>query len=230
MMIIDLTHPLTAQTPVYPSDPPFLSTPHATHQRDGYAVHHLSLGTHTGTHLDAPFHFHASGADVGRLPIESVFGGFHIVDLEELGLGEREKIPWEAIEPRLPADLTENTIVLIHTSWGSRLTDYCTSHPYLCPTIAQNLLSRGISVVGVDTPSPDETPRADGSTRGGDGFAFHERFLGCGGVIVENLANLGELIKAVREEEGKWIVSLVPLKLDGLDGSPIRAFAFRVPG
>lgn len=83
--------------------------------------------------------------------------------------------------------------------------------------------------MAIDTPSPDETPRADGSTRGGDGFGFHERFLGSGGIIVENLANLGELIKAMKNEEGRWIVSLVPLNLDGLDGSPIRAFAFRVP-
>lgn len=85
-------------------------------------------------------------------------------------------------------------------------------------------------MVGIDVPSPDETPRADGSTKSGDGFGFHESFLGSGGLIVENLANLGELIKAMKKEEGRWAVSLVPLNLDGLDGSPIRAFAFRIPG
>lgn len=84
--------------------------------------------------------------------------------------------------------------------------------------------------MGVDIPSPDETPRGDGSTEGGDGFGFHEQFLGSGGVIVENLTNLGELVRAVEDGEGRWMVSVVPLKLDGLDGSPVRAFAFRVPG
>lgn len=83
--------------------------------------------------------------------------------------------------------------------------------------------------MGLDIPSPDETPRTDGSTEGRDGFGFHERFLGSGGIIVENLANLGELIKAKKREEGLWVVSLAPLKLDGLDGSPIRAFALRLP-
>ena len=233
---IDLTHPLTPRTPIYPSDPPFLSTPHATHQHDGYSVHHISLGTHTGTHLDAPFHFLESGEHVGQLPIKKVFGEFCIVDLEDIGLEERERIPWEAVVSRIPADLKRDTILLIHTSWCSRtynLNDTNRtyfSHPYLCPTVAQNLISRGISVVGIDTPSPDETPRTDGSTEGGDGFGFHERFLGSGGIIVENLANLGGLIEAMKTEGGKWIVSLVPLNLDGLDGSPIRAFAFCVPG
>ena len=233
--IIDLTHPLTPQTPVYPADPPFRCTPHASHQLDGYSVHHISLGTHTGTHLDAPYHFFASGDHVGQLPLERLCGEFHIVDLEDLGLREREKIAWEALAPRIPADLKRDTILLVRTSWyhDSDLSAYESylSHPYLCPSIAQHLIARGITVVGVDVPSPDETPRGDGSTEGGDGFGFHEQFLGSGGIIVENLANLGKLIRAVKDGiGGKWIVSVVPLKLDGLDGSPIRAFAFCVSG
>ena len=96
------------------------------------------------------------------------------------------------------------------------------AHPYLLPEVADALLARGVSLVGTDTLSPDETP-AEGA-EGAHAFKFHEIFLGSGGVIAENLTNLEALIAAQRSG-GWWIVNLVPLRLDGADGSPVRAFA-----
>ena len=73
-------------------------------------------------------------------------------------------------------------------------------------------------MVGVDTLSPDETPR-DGE-EGEGGFGVHDALLKEGAVIVENLQGLEEL------PEGPLIASLLPLKIDGCDGSPIRAVAW----
>lgn len=255
MQIIDLTQSLAPFTPIYPSDPPFKSTPHSTHVRDGYSVHHLSFGTHTGTHLDAPFHFDKEGGKVEKIGLERLVGRVWVVDLtagvdREEGLRERERIEWETFASRLPPELIDSTkndtknpnpnpILLIHTSWSQYYTtnsEKYFSHPYLSPSIASHLISLGISVVGIDTFSPDETPRLlDGWTKGNDGFGFHESFLNEGGVIVENLVNIERLMEALREEEegngkGKWMVSLAPLKLEGMDGSPVRAFALRADG
>jgi len=234
---IDLTNPLTHNTPIYPSDPPFVATPHATHARDGYSLHRLSFGTHTGTHLDAPFHFDSRGAKVGDLALGKLVGKVWVVDFEDMNLTARERVDWEALASRLPTQdevSLRDTILLINTSWSSKYYGDTTyfSHPYLSPLIANHLFALGISVVGVDTPSPDETPRGDGSCEGADGFGFHETFLGNGGVIIENLTNLKELSQAAllkNEVPSRWMVSLAPLKLEGLDGSPIRAFAFCVP-
>lgn len=244
--IIDLTHPLTPLTPIYPADPPFRCTPYSTHDRDGYSVHHLSFGTHTGTHLDAPFHFDKDGEKVEEISLEKLVGRAWVLDLSADvdgadGLRERERIEWETLASQLPPQLIANDtknlnlnpILLIHTSWSKYYTtntEKYFSHPYLSPSIASHLLSLGITVVGVDTFSPDETPRLlDGWTKGNDGFGFHEAFLRKGGVIVENLVNIQRLLESSREDNGKWMVSLAPLKLQGMDGSPVRAFAFLVP-
>ena len=88
-------------------------------------------------------------------------------------------------------------------------------HPFLEVEAAKRLLELGVKVIGVDTLSPDET-RVDGSF---PDFAVHHAVLGAGAVIAENLTNLEAI------QTGDWLVSLVPLKLGGLDGSPIRAFA-----
>jgi len=237
LRIIDLTNPLSQNTPIYPSDPPFIATPHATHARDGYSLHHLSLGTHTGTHLDAPFHFDSKGTKVGDLALEKLVGRVWVVDLEDMNLTARERVDWEALASKLPTQdelSLRDTILLINTSWSSRYyedTRTYFSHPYFSPLVADHLFALGISVVGLDTPNPDETPREDGSCEGTDGFGFHKKFLGNGGVIIENLTNLKELSKVLTEElPPRWMVSLAPLKLDGSDGSPIRAFAFCIPG
>ena len=85
-------------------------------------------------------------------------------------------------------------------------------HPFLEVEAVKRLLELGVKVIGVDTLSPSET-RTDGSF---PDFAVHHAVLGAGAVIAKNLNNL---------EAIDWLVSLVPLKLGGLDGSPIRAFA-----
>lgn len=78
-------------------------------------------------------------------------------------------------------------------------------------------------MLGVDTLNPDETPIGSEGTPG-VGFKVHEVVLGSGRVIAENLTNLGALCPAA--SPGKtWIVSLMPLKLQGCDGSPVRAYA-----
>ena len=89
---------------------------------------------------------------------------------------------------------------------------------YLAHTIAAARAENyalGVKLVGVDTLSPDET-RVDGTM---PDFGVHAAVLGAGMIIAENLTNL----KAI--QDGDWLVTLVPLKLGGSDGSPVRAFA-----
>jgi len=93
--VIDLSVPRGASTALYPGDPAVVLRPHATIERDGYNLLELSLGSQSGTHVDAPFHFLESGARVDELPLERFAGPAVIVDAR--GAGERGRIGWHHI-------------------------------------------------------------------------------------------------------------------------------------
>ncbi|KAI9511433.1 putative cyclase [Russula earlei] len=116
-------------------------------------------------------------------------------------------------------------------------------HPWLAVDVAEQLLALGVRVVGTDTMNPDQSPSHVSAVVGGDGggdsgtegegeplsdFGFHMAILGAGGIIVENLTNL-DLLQAAQdaaEPDTEVIVSLLPLKIAGCDGTPIRAVAW----
>jgi arylformamidase len=88
MQILDLTLPLSELTAVYAEpdgyrDPPFRAAPWATIADQGYGVHRIEMGTHTGTHLDAPAHFIDGGRTVDRLPPEGLVGQAIVIDLRD---------------------------------------------------------------------------------------------------------------------------------------------------
>ncbi|KAF5316756.1 hypothetical protein D9619_006549 [Psilocybe cf. subviscida] len=227
---IDLSLPLEASTQVYPGDPLFVNTPHASYEKDGYSVRHLSLGTHTGTHIDAPYHFVAEGQTIDKMPLGLLVSEAVVVDLSQRPAGSltpRERITWADLEPHIDtSSLQPGRILLINTGWSKQYygTEKYLHHPYFVPEVAHKLLSLGVKVFGTDTLSPDETIGASD----GDGFGFHEAFLGAGGVIAENLTNLEPLFEVQNRDspERIWMVSMVPLRLIGADGSPVRAFAY----
>jgi arylformamidase len=86
MNVIDLTQPLNAQTPAYTDeggyrDPSYRTEPWASIPTQGYSVHRLELGTHTGTHLDAPAHFHAQGRTVDKILASALVGWAKVIDV-----------------------------------------------------------------------------------------------------------------------------------------------------
>ena len=254
--IIDLTLPLSLRTTpctIYPGDPPLRIASHATVEKDGYTVHDLHLGTHTGTHIDAPAHFVEGGRTIDQVGLDELRGRALVVDLTRGGtveLEDRRKAEWEDLEQAWGASAGEETagaslgdliesgeysMLLVHTGWSvsrypstsssNELFDPSTffSHPYFSSSIAQRLTSRSskIRLFGCDTPNPDETPYNDEG--GANGYTFHEVLLGGDGLIAENLRGLAELRKS--DPGGNWVVNMIPLKIEGVDGSPIRAFA-----
>jgi kynurenine formamidase len=227
--LIDLSHPLSIDTPTYPGDPSFAALQTRTVGRDGYSLHEVSLGSHTGTHLDAPYHFIPSGRKVDEIPLQWLVGQPVIVDLSGL-VGDRQEIGWDVLESH-EARIKEacacsqadegGRILLLRTGWSehwgkSKYYD----HPFLSRDAASKLLDCGIRVLGVDMPSPDQTPSQQEDALPHTGYGVHEEILGRDGVIVENLTNLEGLVG------GGFVVSLVPINLEGCDGAPVRAFAW----
>src|SRR3989338_3448746 len=81
MEIIDLTMPLDERTPVFPGDPPFKSVATTTVAVEGYEEHRLSLGSHTGTHVDAPSHMISGGKTLSELPLTQLVGEAVVLDV-----------------------------------------------------------------------------------------------------------------------------------------------------
>jgi kynurenine formamidase len=205
----DLSHPLRTGMQVYPGDPGVDLSPALELERDGAAVTALHLGSHTGTHVDAPAHTVAGGRTMDRVRLDELVGDALVVrvrgpgDRATIGIGDLGELP-----ERVPS------IVVVDTGWASHFgTERALRHPALGVDAARLLVERGMHVLGVDTLSPDPTDAA-GTTE----FPVHEVVLGGDGLIVENLTGLEGLPARVR-------IGVFPLRLAG-DGAPARAVAF----
>lgn len=207
----ELSHRITSGMQVYPGDPGVEIGSALEVARDGVDVAQLHLGSHTGTHLDAPSHTVPGGRTTGRIGLDELVGESLVVHLD--GLVPRQLYGLAEIALALAGGLPERVppIVVVDTGWASRFgTDAALEHPALDPDAAAELLRRGMRVLAVDTLSPDPT--------GGDGFPVHDVVLGGDALIVENLTGLEGLPERVR-------VGLFPLPIDA-DGAPVRAVAF----
>ncbi|KAL5504566.1 hypothetical protein ACEPAH_7227 [Sanghuangporus vaninii] len=216
MHIYDLSHKLDESTQVYPGDPTISCRKVASIKNDGYSVTSISLGSHSGTHIDAPCHFFEEGKTIDELDLSALVGPAVVIDISDKG--PRERITWDDLVRRNIAELVKgHSILLVRTGWSIHWkTPLYLDHPFFDTGVARNLIDLGVRVFCVDTLNPDET-LVDGAD--GD-FGVHETILGSGAMIVENLTNLDLLpIDHVH-------VSLVPLALTGCDGSPIRAVAW----
>ena len=217
--IVDLSQPVDDDTPVYPGDPVARFSPAATVAADGYNLLHVSMGSQTGTHVDAPYHFFDDGARIDELPLDLFLGPAVVADVR--GRPARGRIGWPDLEPYADR-LGPGRILVLRTGWDEHWgTDAYLDHPFLTGEAAQRVVATGTRTIGLDAPSLDETvPGGEGA----GGFAAHLAVLGAGGGIVENLCNLGGI--AVPDP----VLSVLPLRFAGADGAPARAVALEWHG
>jgi kynurenine formamidase len=206
---VDLSLPIDSKTPVYPGDPEPTLKPVATIGGEGYNLHRIILGTHTGTHVDAPYHFWPEGATIDRLPLGLFIAEAVIVPVRDKQ--PRQEIALADIKP-VEKLLRPGAAVLFNTNWYRRAgTPQYLEHPYLGIALCSYLLERGIRTFGIDAINID--------LPGDAGSPVHGMIAAAGGVIVENLANLDQV------DFAHPLVVFFPLKLAGCDGSPVRAVA-----
>ncbi|MBG0564555.1 cyclase family protein [Actinoplanes aureus] len=215
--VVDLSVPVGPGTQVYPGDPEVRFTRHATVGRDGYNLLHLDLGSQSGTHVDAPYHFRDDAPRIDELDLRLFTGPGALLDVR--GMGARERITWEHLAPAA-GGLTPGTIVLLCTGWSAHYgTPAYYDHPYLDADACRRLLDLGIRTFCVDAVNLDETPD---DRHPGDGYPVHHLIAAAGGVIGENFRNL-ELV-----DFPSPLVSCLPIALEGADGAPVRAVAMEL--
>jgi arylformamidase len=199
MKIYDITVPLSAATTVYPGDPAVEVFPHSRISAGGTCnVDRISLSSHSGTHVDAPRHFIDNGMTVDRIPIGNMVGEAAVADVTGVGrIGPRDL-------QRVPA---EPLMILLKTREDSPSPGFDAGHPFLTEEAARLLIRRGITLIGIDTPSVEEN--------GGDG-SVHRLLLDNGIVILEG-------IDLSRVTPGTYELVCLPLPIAGSDGAPARA-------
>lgn len=219
--IVDLSVPIGPTTQVYPGDPQPRLEPHATIGREGYNLLRVQIGSQTGTHVDAPYHFEPEGARVSALDLRLFVGPGFVLDLR--GLAPRQRISWPEIEPLLvPAAerLGPGAIALLCTGWAVHFgTPAYLDHPYLDAEACRLMLDLGVRTIGIDAINVDETPD---STHPGEGYPVHHLIARAGGVIAENLHGLEHI------DFPDPLISLLPLPLEDADGAPVRAVAMQL--
>jgi len=205
MRTYDITIPITPQMPVWPGDPGVrIERVSKIEDGDNANVTHLSFGAHTGTHVDAPYHFQTEGDTLEKIPLEIFIGSAYVVHLPDTDLITADVLVRAGIPPHTRRVLfkTRNS-----TLWASGETEFKTDFVALSPDAATLLVKRGVELVGVDYLSVAPY---------GDSRPTHEVLLKAGVLIVEGL-NLAEV------SQGQYTLYCLPLKLEGVDGAPARA-------
>lgn len=212
--IVDLSVPVGPRTQVYPGDPVPRFEVHSTVERDGFNLLHIDLGSQTGTHVDAPYHFQDGGLRVDQLDLGLFAGPATLVDVR--GVGPRERITWERIAAS-SARLGPGIIALFCTGWSAHYgTPTYFENPFLDAAAVQRMLDLGVRTFCLDALNIDETP--DGA-HPGEGYPAHHLIATAGGVIGENFRNL-ELV-----DFPDPFVTCLPIALENADGAPVRAVA-----
>ena len=175
----------------------------------------LVLGTHTGTHLDAPLHFIPGGGTVDSIAIERLVGPAQVADLSYCG--PLSEVSRDALERALGGS-PRHSRVLLRFDWSRRFVDlgFYSESPYLSIEACQWLLDGGVDVLGMDTPSPDNPEHGQDSEVDSPN---HQLRLGAGVILLEYLANLEALSEEV-------LLLALPLPVQGADGAPMRVIAF----
>ncbi len=215
--VVDLSRRVDAETQVYPGDPHVRLEPATTLAADGVNVLAVHIGSHSGTHVDAPYHFVEGGKRIDEMDPRLFVGPGVVVDVR--GKGPRERIMVEDLQP-YEGRLSEGVVAVLQTGWEERYgTPGYYDHPFLDRRAAELILDAGVKTVAVDALNVDETV-LEGEHP--EGYPAHHAILGAGGVIAENLANLAAV------DFPNPLFSLLPIKLGGSDGAPVRAVAIEV--
>jgi len=213
MKIIDLTLTVSDKIPAFPGSPQPSFIPWENIKEDGYNLELLFLSTHTGTHMDAPYHFLEKGAKIHEISLKKLVSEAALIQCRKNGGESITKTDIQKFEKKY-GKIASFSSVIFYTGWQRNLQKkyYFTKNPGLSVSAAKYLASKKINLVGVDSPSIDLGTDSK--------FSVHKVFAKKGILIVENLSNL-EKIKS-----SKFHLVVLPLKLKNATGSPVRAIAF----
>ncbi len=205
MRIYDISLGISSALPTWPGDPK-IHLEQVSKISEGHAsnITKIEMSAHTGTHIDAPYHFIESGMTVDQIPLKVLTGRVYVLHLPDISIITADILKETTLPPRTRRILfkTRNS-----DNWVKDNAEFEKDFVALSPDGAQYLVDRNICLVGIDylsvAPFLDPTPT-------------HEILLKAGVVIVEGL-NLSKI------KQGRYSFYCLPLKITGAEGAPARA-------
>lgn len=209
MNIVDLSHTLSADMPVYPGteQPQFVTG--CSIEEDGFLEQKITMYSHTGTHVDAPAHLLKDGKTLGQLGINHFCGSALLLNFESSNETTIELLSLLVHEK----EIKQVDFLLLYTGWSKYwgTATYFSGYTTLTVEAAQWLSGLQLKGVGLDTISADVSDTED--------YPVHKKLLGKDIVIVENLTHLHLL------PQTNFTFACFPMKFEHADGSPVRAVA-----
>ncbi len=214
MEAIDLTLTISENLPTFPGSPKPNFIPWSKIKTDGYNLELLFLSSHTGTHLDAPFHFVEKGSKIHQISPSRLISDAILIRLHKgpnQSITKKDIINFE----KKWGKINENSTIIFSTGWQKNLQKkyYFINNPGLSDSAARYLISKKLNLVGIDSPSIDLGKNSK--------FSVHHILAKNDVLILENLSNL-EKISGVN-----FKLIVLPLKLKNTTGSPVRAVAIQ---
>jgi len=202
MKLVDLSHEITVNMPVYPGDPKtdLIQIKHLS--ADEYNNFRLDICLHSGTHIDSPMHLTDCRQYISEWPLEPFIAEGCVLDVRNQAV--------ITMKAEYNALVKENSIVLLYTGFDAHYgtKEYYENSPCMDVEFCRFLIEKNVKMVGMDAPSPDRYP-----------FEIHKMLLKNNIFIMENLTNLDQLLSVDRFE-----VIAFPLKIKA-DSSIARAVA-----
>ena len=213
MKILDLTLSISDKIPTFPGSPQPNFIPWENVKEDGYNLEVLFLSSHTGTHMDAPYHFLENGAKIHEISLKKLVSEAALIQCRKSSDQSVTKTDIQKFEKK-HGKIENFSSVIFYTGWQKNLQKkhYFTKNPGLSVSAAKYLALKKISLIGIDSPSIDLGKDSK--------FSVHQIFAKKGMLIVENLANLDKI------KSPKFHLVVLPLKLKNATGSPVSAIAF----
>lgn len=212
MRVIDLTHTIKADMPVYPGTGTPKLEPANTYEENGFQETLVSFYSHTGTHMDPPAHLFAGRTTLDAFPASQFLGRALVIDCTHLREGEA--ITMKELRKYGGAEDTVD-FLLFYLGWDARWgkDSYFGDYPCIDEEALRHILDGSYKGIGFDVIGLD--PIADGNLPRHKAL-FREKDI----VNIENLKNLGQC-----GTEPFWFACL-PMKIEGSDGAPVRAIAW----
>jgi arylformamidase len=210
MQTYDITLTISPDLVTWPGNPGIIiERVKKIEQGDNSNVTKIEIGAHTGTHVDAPFHFLPEGKSAERLQLKALTGRVYVLSIPDVDVINAKVLEEADIPPR-----TRRLLFKTRNSqyWASHTREFQPDFVGISEDGAELLVKRGVKLVGIDylSISPYHHSRPT-----------HEIFLKAGVVIVEGL-DLSEI------NQGRYTLFCLPMKIAGSDGAPARAILIGV--
>jgi len=209
MKVIDLSHTIHSEMPLYPGTNPIKIKQLATVSVHGYNEKQFTITSHIGTHIDAPAHMLERGKRLDELTVDAFYAFACVIDVSAYHGKQID----EHVLMNSAQEIENSEYIIFYTGYEQYWDQekYFTDFPVLTSDAAQWLCNMNLKGIGLDACSVDPVGSQD--------LPIHHILFNSGLTIVENLTNLKNLIGT------QFLFSCFPLKIEDADGSPVRAVA-----